>query len=215
MSSKVQKRRTTLHKKQLQELKALYPDADCALHHNSPFQLLVATILSAQCTDARVNQVTPGLFKKYPAAQDFARATPATLENDIRSTGFFRQKARWIQSSAQKIVAQFNNQIPQTMEELLTLSGVARKTANVVLGTAFGKAVGVVVDTHVKRIAKRLGWTKHTDPVKVESDLMKLLPQREWIWISHALIQHGRRICKAPTPRCLECSLKKICPSAL
>ena len=197
----------------LEILKKSYPDAECALSHDNPLQLMVSTILSAQCTDKRVNMVTPALFSKYRTASDFARARQQDLEKLIRSTGFFRQKARWVRSAGEKLVKDFGGKVPDTMEQLLTLPGVARKTANVVLGTALGKAEGIVVDTHVKRIAKKLGLTRQTDPVKVERDLVKVIPRKDWIWFSHALITHGRQICKAQRPLCVKCPLVNLCPS--
>lgn len=198
----------------LKILKDAYPDADCALSFQTPLQLLIATILSAQCTDKRVNEVTKVLFKRYKSAQDFARADPAELEDIVRSTGFFRMKAKSIRETAQKILSDFKGEVPKTMDELLTLRGVARKTANVVMGNAFGIASGIVVDTHVKRLSKRLGLSRNTDPVKVEKDLVKITPQKDWIWLSHAFISHGRALCKAQSPRCDQCPLNKICPSS-
>lgn len=195
-------------------LKKTYPNANCALRFSTPLQLLVATILSAQCTDVRVNAVTKSLFRKYKNAQNFAQATLCKLENEIRSTGFFRQKARWIQQSCKKILEEFNGEVPRSMEALLTLPGVARKTANVVLGTAFNIPSGIVVDTHVKRLAGRLGLSKNQDPVKIEQELTKIVPKKEWIWFAHAMIAHGRQLCKAVTPICVKCPLNKICPSA-
>ena len=195
----------------LRGLDQMYPGATCALHHRNPWELLVATILSAQCTDKRVNQVTPGLFEKYPTPQDFAAVRPEVLANDIRSTGFFNNKAKSIVGAAKKIVTEFGGQVPRTMEELLTVPGAARKTANVVLGTAYGIASGVVVDTHVQRIARRLDLTKNTDPVKIEQDLVKLIPQEKWILFSHQIILHGRALCVARNPRCAECVLNPVC----
>ena len=197
----------------LRILDEMYPGATCALHHHNPWELLVATILSAQCTDKRVNEVTPGLFQKYPTPEDFAAVRPEVLANDIRSTGFFNNKAKSIVGAAKKIVSQFGGQVPRKMEELLTVPGAARKTANVVLGTAYGIAVGVVVDTHVQRIAARLDLTKHTEPVKIEQDLMKTIPQEKWILFSHQIILHGRALCVARNPKCLECGLKTVCYS--
>ncbi len=190
-----------------------YPEATCALLHQNPFQLLIATILSAQCTDVRVNMVTPVLFKKYPSPEAFAFATPNDLENEIRSTGFFRNKTKSILGASKKIVEEFGGQVPKTMEQLLTLPGVARKTANVVLGTAYGIAAGVVVDTHVQRLAGRLDLTKNTDAQKIEQDLMKVIPREKWIAFSHQLIWHGRRVCQARKPRCSECILEPLCYS--
>lgn len=198
----------------LERLRAAHPDAHCELNYETPHQLLVATILSAQCTDVRVNQVTPQLFAQYPTVVDFAAADRAELEEAIRSTGFFRQKARFIQESSQKIVHEFGGQVPDDMADLLTLNGVARKTANVVLGEIYGIADGITVDTHVKRLANRLGLTEETDPVKVERDLMRIIPESSWIEVSHLLIFHGRRICFARNPQCAECPLNDICPSA-
>lgn len=201
-------------KKIVHTLARVYGDAHCALVHSSALELLVATILSAQCTDNRVNSVTAGLFKKYRSSRDFAEADPRTLEQEVRSTGFFRNKAKSIQGAAKMLVEKHGGQVPSTMEELLELPGVARKTANVVLGTWFGKATGVVVDTHVQRIVQRLQLTREDDPKKIEQDLMKLLPMEEWINFSHRLIWHGRRICVARKPRCGECPIAGQCPSA-
>jgi len=197
----------------LQKLDEAYPDATCALKHKNAFQLLIATILSAQCTDERVNQVTPKLFEKYPKPSDFAYANPSELEQEIRSTGFFRNKTKSIMGASKKIVEEFHGEVPKMMEEILTLPGVARKTGNVVLGTAFGIASGVVVDTHVQRLAGRLDLTKNTDPKKIEQDLMRIIPQDKWILFAHQLIWHGRRVCQARKPRCIECNLAKICYS--
>ena len=195
----------------LRILDGMYPAATCALHHENPWQLLVATILSAQCTDKRVNEVTPGLFAKYPTPEDFAAVRPEVLANDIRSTGFFNNKAKSITGAAKRVVGAFGGQVPRTMEEMLTIPGAARKTANVVLGTAYGIASGVVVDTHVQRIARRLDLTKNTDPVKIEEDLKKVLPQEKWILFSHQIILHGRALCAARTPKCAECGLNGLC----
>jgi endonuclease-3 len=195
----------------LARLDAAYPDATCALHHRNPFELLIATILSAQCTDKRVNEVTPGLFEKYPTPLDFASARQEVLANDIRSTGFFNNKAKSIIGAAKKVVGEFGGKVPRTMEEMLTIPGAARKTANVVLGTAYGIASGVVVDTHVQRLSLRLDLTKATDPVKIEQDLIKTLPKDRWILFSHQLILHGRAICVARNPKCAECTLNSIC----
>lgn len=189
----------------------MYPGASCALHHHNPWELLVATILSAQCTDKRVNLVTPGLFAKYPTPQDFAAVRPEVLAQDIRSTGFFNNKAKSIVGAAKKIVGEFGGQVPRTIEELLTVPGAARKTANVVLGTAYGIASGVVVDTHVQRIARRLDLTKNTDPVRIERDLVKIIPREKWILFSHQVILHGRALCPARNPRCRECALDPVC----
>ena len=198
----------------LVRLKRLYPDATCSLTHDSPVQLLVATILSAQCTDERVNKVTPDLFARFPDAVSLANADLEELENLVRSTGFYRNKAKNIQSACRKIVNEFGGKVPQRMEDLLKLSGVARKTANVVLAHAFGINAGVTVDTHVKRLSQRLGFTKHQDPVRIERDLMKLLPQSDWENWSIRLIYHGRAICKARSPACEVCQLAELCPSA-
>lgn len=192
-------------------LDQMYPGVTCALHHSNAWELLVATILSAQCTDKRVNEVTPGLFKKYPTIQDFAAVAPEVLAQDIRSTGFFNNKAKSITGAARKILSEFGGEVPKTIEQLLTVPGAARKTANVVLGTAFGIASGVVVDTHVQRIANRLDLTKESDPVKIEKDLMKIIPQEKWILFSHQIIHHGRAICVARNPRCAECGIERLC----
>jgi endonuclease-3 len=197
----------------LEKLDEAYPAATCALTHQNAFQLLIATILSAQCTDERVNQVTPGLFAKYPKPTDFAYANPAELEQEIRSTGFFRNKTKAIIGASNKIVEEFGGEVPKTMEEILTLPGVARKTGNVVLGTAFGVASGIVVDTHVQRVSGRLDLTKNTDPKKIEQDLMQAIPKEKWILFAHQLIWHGRRVCQARRPRCIECNLERICYS--
>ena len=194
-------------------LNKMYPSAHCELYHDTPLQLLVATILSAQCTDKRVNLVTPALFERFPDAQAFAKAPIGDLEELIRTTGFFRNKAKNIKACCTAIVEKHHGKVPSTMEELTALGGVGRKTANVVLGNAFG-VPGMVVDTHVKRIAKLLGLTQNTDPVKVEQDLMKMIPQKEWTQFGHNLIFHGRRVCKARTPNCPECNLAPLCPSA-
>ncbi len=199
----------------LLELKKLYPDATCSLDYDTVVQLLVATILSAQCTDERVNKVTPALFNKFPDAPALAGANREELESLIRSTGFYRNKAKNIQGACHKIVTEFNNQVPQTMDELLQLPGVARKTANVVLAHGFGIIEGVTVDTHVKRLSNRLGLTKNTDPVKIEKDLMKLLPQPDWENYSIRIIYHGRAVCKARKPKCNECSLTQLCAAIL
>lgn len=195
-----------------QRLAKFYADAECALQHRNAFELIVATILSAQCTDARVNMVTPALFKKYPDPAALAQAKQDAVEELVKTTGFFRAKAANLIAMAQGVVEQHNGNIPQTLEELVKLPGVGRKTANVVLGTAFGIAVGVVVDTHVKRITALLGLTKATHPEKIEADLMELLPDQEWVNFSHRLIHHGRRICIARRPKCSECPLLDLCP---
>jgi endonuclease-3 len=195
----------------LEKLDMAYPAVTCALDHEDAFQLLISTILSAQCTDVRVNQVTNTLFPKYPSPKHFAYANPAELEQDIRPTGFFRNKTKSVIGASRKIVEEFGGEVPRTMEELLTLPGVARKTANVVLGTAFGIASGVVVDTHVQRLSNRLDLTRNSDPKKIEQDLMQVIPQDRWILFSHQLIWHGRRVCVARKPRCSECNLERIC----
>ena len=196
----------------LNGLHELYPDADCELDWNNPFELLIATVLSAQSTDRRVNEVTPGLFARWPDPAALAAADREALEQEIRSTGFFRQKAKSVQGCAQRIVDDFRGEVPQTVEDLISLPGVARKTANVVLGTAFAKATGVVVDTHVKRLAYRFGFSEETDPVKVERDLMTAWPREEWIFGAHATIWHGRRVCDARRPQCEACTLRSHCP---
>ncbi len=195
----------------LRGLDEMYPAASCALHHHSPWELLVATILSAQCTDKRVNEVTPGLFAKYPTPADFAAARPEVVANDIRSTGFFNNKAKSLVGAGKRVVSQFGGQVPKTIEEMLTIPGAARKTANVVLGTAYGIASGVVVDTHVQRIARRLDLTRNTDPTKIEQDLVKILPKEKWILFSHQIILHGRALCVARKPKCGECKLNPLC----
>jgi endonuclease III len=192
-------------------LDEMYPGATCALHHSNPWELLVATILSAQCTDKRVNEVTPGLFAKYPTPRDFAAVRPEVLANDIRSTGFFNNKAKSLVGAAKKVVGEFGGEVPRTMEEMLTVPGAARKTANVVLGTAYGIASGVVVDTHVQRIARRLDLTKQTEPTRIERDLMKIIPRDKWVLFSHQIILHGRALCVARKPKCAECRLDPLC----
>lgn len=194
-------------------LDGLFPRAECALTHDNPFQLLVATILSAQCTDERVNKVTPGLFEKFPTPPDLATVSQEELETEIRSTGFFRNKAKSIIGASQKIVTDFAGQVPKSMEQLLTLPGVARKTANVVLGTAFDIPAGVVVDTHVLRIANRLKLSREITPEKVEQDLMKIIPQDRWISFAHQLIWFGRKVCAARKPLCADCPLEPVCDS--
>ncbi len=196
----------------LKQLKQLYPDAHCALDHRNAFELLAATILSAQCTDVRVNMVTPDLFARYPTPADMAKAAPEDLEALIKSTGFYRNKAKSLRGMAQRLTEHHASQVPDTMDELLELPGVARKTANVVLGNAFGKNLGVVVDTHVGRLSQRLGLTTQSDPVKVEQDLMKLFPQEDWALLSHLLIFHGRQVCNARKPACENCKLAGDCP---
>jgi endonuclease-3 len=195
----------------LQKLDEAYPDVTCALEHQNPFQLLISTILSAQCTDVRVNQVTKTLYAKYPTPKDFAYADPKDLEQDIRPTGFFRNKTKSIMGASKKIGEEFGGEVPRTMEQLLTLPGVARKTANVVLGTAFGIASGVVVDTHVMRLSQRLDLSRNADPKKIEQDLIQVIPKEKWILFSHQLIWHGRKICQARKPRCTECNLESLC----
>jgi len=197
----------------LEKLDEAYPAATCALQHSNAFQLLVATILSAQCTDERVNQVTRTLFPKYPSPEAFACANPRELQQDIRSTGFFRNKTKSIIGASKKIIEEYGGQVPRTMEEMLKLPGVARKTANVALGTAYGIPSGIVVDTHVLRLANRLDLTRNKDPKKVEQDLLRIIPQEKWILFSHQLIWHGRRVCQARKPRCQECNLERLCYS--
>jgi len=195
----------------LRRLDTQYPEVTCALTHRSAWELVVATILSAQSTDVRVNMVTPELFKKYPTVQDFARLEPQQLEPDIHSTGFFRNKSKSVVGAAKRIVSEFGGEVPDNMDDLLTLPGVARKTANVVLGTWFGKNEGVVVDTHVHRISRRLELTKSDDPKKIEQDLMAIIPREKWTLFSHQIIWHGRRLCVARSPKCAECPLENIC----
>jgi len=195
-------------------LDQLYPNATCALTHRSAWELLVATILSAQCTDVRVNMVTPVLFEKYPTVQDFAALEPEQLEPDIRSTGFFRNKSKSVVGAARKVVADFGGNVPQTMDELLSLPGVARKSANVVLGTWFKKNEGIVVDTHVTRISRRLELTRQEDAKKIEEDLMQLIPRERWTDFSHEVIWHGRKLCVARGPKCADCALEKLCHAA-
>ena len=216
VASKVKRPKTAAERRArvdqiLRGLDEMYPNATCALHHRNPWELLVATILSAQCTDKRVNEVTPGLFAKYPTPRDFAAVRPEVLAQDIRSTGFFNNKAKSIVGAAQRLIAEFGGEVPKTMEEMLTIPGAARKTANVVLGTAYGIAVGVVVDTHVQRVSHRLDLTKHTEPGKIEQDLMKAIPQDRWILFSHQIIHHGRALCQARKPRCAGCLLDPLC----
>ena len=199
-------------KKIIAGLKKTYPDAHCELVHQNPLELLIATILSAQCTDKRVNIVTETLFKKYRSAEDFANADVSALENDVRTTGFYKNKARNIKAASRDIVEKHSGKVPQTMEELIQLGGVGRKTANVVLGNAFGINVGVVVDTHVARLSHRFGLTSHRAPEKIETDLMELAPQKEWALFSHLLIWHGRRRCYARKPDCANCEVLKLCP---
>ena len=214
--SKVPKPRNAAERKQrvrqiLDGLDKLYPNVTCALNHRSPWELLVATILSAQCTDKRVNEVTPGLFEKYPTIKDFANVSQQELASDIRSTGFFNNKAKSVIGAAKKILSDFKGEVPRNIDDLLTVPGAARKTSNVVLGTAFGIPSGVVVDTHVHRVSRRLDLTKQNEPVKIEQDLMKIIPQERWILFSHQVIHHGRGLCVARKPKCAECLLDPIC----
>jgi len=210
MATKKQERAAEI----LVRLKRMYPKAKCTLDYTNPFELLIATILSAQSTDVRVNIVTKSLFRKYPNAAAFAAAAQPAMERDIRQTGFFRNKAKAVIGASKSIMEKHGGEVPRTMEELTALPGVGRKTANVVLGNAFHLPVGVVVDTHVTRVSGRLGLTAHSDPVKIEQDLMKLIPQKEWTIFSHRLIAHGRKICVARKPKCRECFLNDVCPSA-
>lgn len=218
MSSEPELTARSAKKKRLPEiirlLEEAHPDAECALHHRNALELLVATILSAQCTDERVNKVTPDLFAKYPTAQAFAEADITELEEAVRSTGFYRNKAKNIQAACRTIVEEYGGEVPNEMDKLLVLNGVARKTANVVLGTWYGIADGVVVDTHVKRLSNLLRLTKQSDPVKIEKDLMAITPKEKWVDLSHLLIFHGRRICIARRPKCTECTLSHLCPSS-
>ncbi|HUE54229.1 MAG TPA: endonuclease III [Candidatus Udaeobacter sp.] len=195
----------------LAKLDEAYPDAACELKHENAFQLLISTILSAQCTDVRVNQVAETLYKKYPTPQAFAYATPSELEQDIRPTGFFRNKTKSIMGASKAVIEKFGGQAPRTMEEILTLPGVARKTANVVLGTAYGIPSGIVVDTHVQRLSNRLDLTRNEDPKKIELDLMQIIPKDKWIKFSHQIIWHGRRVCQARKPKCAECNMESLC----
>ncbi|HKD49546.1 MAG TPA: endonuclease III [Candidatus Acidoferrum sp.] len=195
----------------LAKLDQAYPDATCELNHKNAFELLIATILSAQCTDVRVNQVTVMLFQKYPDAKAFAYATPSELEQEIRPTGFFRNKTKSVMGASKGILDNFRGEVPRTMEEILTLPGVARKTGNVVLGTAYGIPSGIVVDTHVQRIANRLDLTRNEDPKKIEQDLMQVIPKDKWIQFSHQIIWHGRRVCQARKPKCVECNMESLC----
>lgn len=199
----------------IKRLKRAYPDAHCALIHSNPFELLIATILSAQCTDERVNIVTSDLFRKYRSPEDFAAADQRELEKDIHSTGFFRNKAKNIKAASRRIMDVYGGKVPETMEDLLTLGGVARKTANVVMGNAFGIASGIVVDTHVSRLSQRLGLTVQTTPEKIEKDLTVLVPKKDWVMFSHWLIFHGRQVCKARKPQCNECCISDQCPSRI
>jgi endonuclease-3 len=211
--SKIQKAARTLEIIKL--LKRAHPDAKCALNHSNPFELLVATILSAQCTDERVNKVTADLFRKYRKPEDYLKVPATELQEDIRTTGFFRNKTKSIQGACAMLAEDFNSTVPKTMDELLKLPGVARKTANVVLGVGYEIAAGIVVDTHVTRLSRRLGLTKQKDAVKIENDLLELVPKKDWIIFSHLLIFHGRRICKARRPLCEECQVEKLCPSSI
>ena len=211
--SKSQRKERT--EKKIKLLKRAYPHARCALNHSNAFELLVATILSAQCTDERVNIVTADLFRKYRKPEDYLKVPATELQQDIRTTGFFRNKTKSIQGACKMLVEEFGGEVPRTMEELLKLPGVARKTANVVLGVAYGIAEGIVVDTHVSRLSHRLGLTKQKDAGKIEMDLMELVPRRDWILFAHLLIFHGRRICKARRPLCEECVIEKLCPSSM
>ena len=195
-------------------LRREYASTRTALHFRTPLEILVATILAAQCTDERVNKITPGLFQKYPTAADFARADRAGLEAEIRPTGFFRNKAKSIIGAANKIVEDFGGEVPRTMDELLTLPGVARKTANIVLSSAFSRAEGIAVDTHVRRLSGRLGLSRKSDPEKIELDLLKIVPKKDWLDFNYLLVDHGRKVCQARKPRCPQCALRKLCPSA-
>jgi endonuclease-3 len=197
----------------LAKLDEAYPNATCELKYENAFQLLISTILSAQCTDVRVNQVAETLYKKYPNPQAFAYATPSELEQEIRPTGFFRNKTKSVMGASKAIIENFGGQVPRTMEEILTLPGVARKTGNVVLGTAYGIASGIVVDTHVQRLSNRLDLTRNEDPKKIEQDLMQIIPREKWIQFSHQIIWHGRRVCQARKPKCVECNLDTLCYS--
>ena len=204
------KKKTT---KIIKALRKAYPESRTALHHKTPLQLLISTILSAQCTDERVNQVTPSLFTKYRKASDFAKADGGVLEQEIRSTGFYRNKARNIISACKKIVVEFGGEVPDSMVELITLPGVARKTANIVLSSCFGKAEGIAVDTHVGRLAQRLGLSKNKNPVKIERDLMSIVPKKDWLDFNYMFVNHGRQVCQARKPLCDECVIKTFCPS--
>ena len=196
------------------ELRRLYPDAKCSLNFSTPLELLVATQLAAQCTDERVNLVTKDLFRKYRSVEDFATVSQEELEQDIKSTGFYRNKAKNIRATCQRIIAEYGGEVPHTMKELLSLPGVARKTANVVMGNAFGIVEGYIVDTHNMRLSRRFGWTTSDDPVKIEQTLMRIIPRKDWLDLSHFIIYHGRAICDARKPRCEQCTLAKFCPSA-
>jgi endonuclease-3 len=196
-------------------LRREYPDSRTALEFNTPLQILVATILAAQCTDERVNQITPALFKKYPGAADFARADRAGLELEIRPTGFFRNKAKNIIGAAARIVGDFGGRVPDRMEDLITLPGVARKTANIVLSSGYSIAEGIAVDTHVKRLSGRLGLSRQRDPEKIERDLLRIVPRKDWLDFNYMMVNHGRKVCQARKPRCPQCSLRTLCPSAV
>ncbi|MFA6955399.1 MAG: endonuclease III [Thermoanaerobaculia bacterium] len=209
MSVKQERTLEIVHK-----LRRIYPRAKCALEFGDPFQLLVSTILSAQSTDAKVNEVAKGLYRAYPGPRELAAAKPSELEKAIRSTGYFRNKAKMIQGASEALLERHEGKVPSTMEELTALPGVGRKTANVVLANAFGIASGIVVDTHVARLAQRLGLTRHDDPPKIEADLMKLVPEKEWIRFAHRMILHGREVCAAKLPKCDECLINEFCPSA-
>lgn len=211
MSNAELKNRT---RKIIRLLKLAYPEAKCSLNHSNAFELLIATILSAQCTDERVNIVTQDLFRKYRKPEDYLKVSPAELQQDIRTTGFFRNKTKSIQGTAKALTEQHKGQVPATMDELLELPGVARKTANVVLGNAFGVSSGVVVDTHVTRLSRRLGLTQQKQPEKIEKDLIAIVHRKDWVIFSHLLIAHGRKICKARNPLCAECVVEKLCPSS-
>ncbi len=208
-----QKNESVRTKKILSILSRKYPNAHIALRYGNPVQLLVAVILSAQCTDKKVNEVTEGLFKKYKTAKDFADARPATLEQEIRPTGFYRAKTQSVIAACKMLEADFDGVVPSTMEDILKLRGVARKTANVVLGNAYGIVEGIAVDTHVRRLSQRLGFTAHSDPVKIEKDLMALFPKKDWFRLTYVLIEHGRALCRAPVPRCESCPVVPLCPT--
>jgi endonuclease-3 len=209
----VAQKRVRTHKV-IERLKAAYPDAHCSLNYTSPLELLVATVLSAQCTDERVNMVTKALFKKYLRARDYAEAPAGQLEEDIRSTGFYRNKAKALRACCAELVQRYEGEVPADMAVLVQLPGIGRKTANVILGNAFEQAEGIVVDTHVRRLAGRLGLSTHTDPDKIERDLMTLVPREDWIIVSHLFILHGRKICAARAPKCVICPINDLCPSA-
>jgi endonuclease-3 len=211
LANKSEKDRT---RKIIAQLRKAYPDAKCSLNHSNPLELLIATILSAQCTDERVNIVTADLFRKYRSCADYLKASTSELQDDVRTTGFFRNKTKSIQGACKTLNEQYGDRVPETMEELLELPGVARKTANVVLGNAFGIASGVVVDTHVSRLSQRLGLTTNKTPEKIERDLVELVPKKDWIDFSHLLIYHGRRVCKARKPLCEQCVVERHCPSS-